>query len=141
MNGVTITRTTGTAVNTAAGGSDNANKVWASAKIEIAPDATNEVGQSHTFTVTLSKDNGAGFVPAAGEHVDFTLTDSNGAAHTAATGTCTNAGPNTDAAGQCTIIFSSPTAGKVTGHASATLTIGGSATVHGRDQRRGAELG
>ena len=61
VNGVTITRTTGTAVNTAAGGSDNANKVWASAKIEIAPDATNEVGQSHTFTVTLSRDNGAGF--------------------------------------------------------------------------------
>ena len=31
--------------------------------------------------------NGAGFVAAAGEHVDFTLTDSNGAVHSAPTGT------------------------------------------------------
>ena len=36
-----------------------------------------------------------------------------------------NAGPNTDAAGQCTITFTSPTAGKVTGHASSTLSVGG----------------
>ena len=96
------------------------------AKITIAPDATNEVGAPHTFTVTLQKDVGAGFVPAAGEHVDVTLTDSNGAAHTAPTGTCTNAGANTDAAGQCTITFSSPTAGKVTGHATSTLSVNGS---------------
>ena len=33
--------------------------------ILIAPNATNEVGQPHTFTVTLVKDTGAvGFVPA-----------------------------------------------------------------------------
>jgi hypothetical protein len=102
----------------------DAQKTWGSVKISIAPDATNEVGASHTFTVTLQKDTGSGFVPAAGEHVDVTLTDSNGAAHTAPTGTCTNAGPNTDVNGQCTITFSSPTAGKVTGHASSTLTVG-----------------
>jgi len=95
------------------------------AKVTIAPDATNDVGQSHTFTVTLSKDAGTGFVPAAGEHVAFTLTDSNGAAHTAATGTCTNAGANTNASGQCTITFASNSAGKVTAHASSTLTVGG----------------
>ena len=48
----------------------NASKTWASAKIVIAPSATNEVGHPHTFTVTLSKDSGTGsFVPAAGEHV------------------------------------------------------------------------
>ena len=47
-------------------------------------------------------------------------------AHTAPTGTCTEAGANTDATGQCTIIFTSPTAGKVTGHASVdALTVGG----------------
>jgi hypothetical protein len=129
VGGVTITRTTNTAVNTAAGGSGNADKTWikvtAAAKISIAPDKTNEVGQSHTFTVTLMKDAGSGFAAAAGEHVNVTLTDSNGAGHTAPTGTCTNAGANTDSNGQCTITFSSPTAGKVTGHASSTLTVNG----------------
>jgi hypothetical protein len=127
VNGVTITRTTGTAANTAAGGSGNASKAWVNARISIAPSATNEVGQSHTFTVTLEKDtgNGAGFQPAAGEHVDVTLTDSNGASHTAPTGSCTNAGANTNASGQCTITFTSNSAGKVTGHATSTLSIGG----------------
>ncbi len=113
-----------------AGDSGNASKNWVGvgAQISIAPSATNEVGQPHTFTVTLLKDTGTGiFVPAAGEHVDFTLTDSNGGAATlnAAASTCDNAGPNTNAQGQCTIVFSSPTSGKVTGHASATLTLGG----------------
>ena len=75
--------------------------------------------------MTLLKDTGTGtFVPAAGEHVTVTLTDTNGAVHTTPTGTCTQAGANTDANGQCTITFTSPTAGKVTGHASSTLSIG-----------------
>ena len=89
-------------------------KRWVNAKISITPTATNVVGQPHTFTVTLQKDigDGNGFVAAAGEHVDVTLTDANGAVHTAPTGTCTNAGANTDAAGQCTITFTSPTAGQ-----------------------------
>src|SRR4029079_5621335 len=99
----------------AAGNSGDAVKTYVDARISITPNATNEVGQPHTFTVTLTKDTGTGtFVPAANEHVDVTLTDSNGAAHTAATGTCTTGGANTNAAGQCTITFSSPTAGKVT---------------------------
>src|SRR5262249_38218803 len=44
--------------------------------------------------------------------------------HTAPTGTCTTAGANTNASGQCTITFTSNTAGTVTGHASATLLVG-----------------
>jgi hypothetical protein len=43
----------------------------------------------------------------------------------AAASTCDDAGPNTNAAGQCVITFTSPTAGQVTGHASSTLTING----------------
>src|SRR5439155_1045574 len=88
---------------------------------------TNRVGQSHTLTVTLMKDigDGNGFVAAAGEDVDFTLTDANGATHSAPTGSCTNAGANTDVNGQCTITFTSNSAGQVTGHASATLTLAG----------------
>src|SRR5262249_42801034 len=92
----------------------------------IAPSATNGVGQSHTFTVTLQKDPGTGtFVAASGEHVAVTLTDAGGASHTAPTGTCTNAGANTDANGQCTITFTSNSAGTVTGHATSTLSVGG----------------
>jgi len=108
------------------GDSADASKAWAGAKIEIGPSATNAIGQSHTFTVTLSKDTGTGtFVAAAGEHVDVTLTDSNGATHSAPTGTCTAAGANTDANGQCTITFTSNSAGTVTGHAASTLNING----------------
>ena len=47
-------------------------------------------GQPHTFTVTLMKDTGDGTasLPAAGEHVDVTLTDSERrGCHTAPTGT------------------------------------------------------
>jgi uncharacterized repeat protein (TIGR01451 family) len=119
--GVPLHRATGDAK---VGDGNDATKKWAAAKIVIAPDATHEVGDSHTFTVTLSKDTGTGsFAAADGEHVDFTLTDSNGAVHTAATGTCTTA--NTNASGQCTIILTSNTAGKLTAHASSTLNIGG----------------
>jgi hypothetical protein len=125
VGGVALTRTTGDGL---AGDGAPAQKTWVNAKIAIAPSATNAIGQPHTFTVTLSKDTGTGtFVPAPGEHVSVTLTDANGASHTAPTGTCTNAGPNTDANGQCTITFTSGSAGTVTGHASATLAVAGSA--------------
>ena len=66
VGGLTITRTTNTAVNTAAGGSGNASKTWATARITIAPNATNEVGQPHTFTVTVEQDTGGGFVGIPG---------------------------------------------------------------------------
>src|SRR6266508_3536122 len=56
-------------------------------------------------------------------HVDFTLTDSNGASSSlnAAASTCDDAGDNLDEFGQCTIVFVSYSAGQVTGHASITL--------------------
>src|SRR6266536_3942375 len=128
VGGVSLTRTTG---DGQLGDSGDAGKRWVNAKIAIAPSATNEVGQAHTFTVTLMKDtaNGSGFVAAAGEHVSFTLTDSNGATSTlnAASSTCDDAGANTDASGQCLIVVNSTTAGKVTAHASSTLSVAGSA--------------
>ncbi|MFL5936047.1 MAG: hypothetical protein ACJ76U_04320, partial [Gaiellaceae bacterium] len=122
VGSVSLTRTTGDAH---AGDGPNAAKTWAGARISIAPSATNEVGQSHTFTVTLETDAGSGFGPAAGGHVDVILTDASGASHTAPTGTCTDAGANTNAAGQCTITFTSNSAGTVTAHATAALSIGG----------------
>ena len=77
--------------------------------------------------MTLEQDLGTGrLLPFAGQHVDVTLTDTNGATHSAPTGTCTTAGPNTDAAGHCTITFTSLTTGTVTGHATATVSVAGS---------------
>jgi hypothetical protein len=104
------------------GDSVDAKKTWEAAKITIAPNATNEVGQAHTFVVTLQKDtgNGAGFVAAAGETVTVTLTNSSGAV-------ASPAGPftgTTNASGQFQVTFNSQTTGKVTGHASSTLSIG-----------------
>ncbi|MCL7452912.1 MAG: SpaA isopeptide-forming pilin-related protein [Anaerolineae bacterium] len=109
--------------------SDDAVKTYVDAYITIAADDTNEVGDPHTFTVTVYEDDGsgAGFLPAAGEDVDFTLTDSNGAASVldAASSSCDDAGANTDASGQCTIVFSSNSAGQVTAHASSDVQVGG----------------
>ena len=128
VGGLTITRTTDTAVNTAAGGSGNASKAWATARITITPNDVNEIGQPHTFTVTVEQDSGSGFVGVPGQHVDFTLTNTSGAnaVLNAAASTCDNAGPNTDAQGKCTIVFTSPTPGIVTGTATATITVAGS---------------
>src|SRR6266545_2177225 len=98
------------------------------ASISIAPSDTNGIGEPHTFTVTLLKDldDGAGSVPAAGEHVNVTLSASDGAVVqvNAAASTCDDAGANTNASGQCTIVFTSNTAGTITGTATATLLLG-----------------
>ncbi|MGE5123827.1 MAG: SpaA isopeptide-forming pilin-related protein, partial [Acidobacteriaceae bacterium] len=112
-----------------AGNSGDATKTWVDAYITISPDDTNEVGDPHTFTVTVYENDGSGggFKAAAGEHVDFTLTDSNGAVSVlnAASSTCDDAGANTNASGQCTIVFTSNSAGQVTGHASSSVSVGG----------------
>ena len=64
---------------------------------------------------------------AANEHVDVALSNAFGAAAAidAAASTCDNVGANTNASGQCTIVFTSPTAGQVTGNASASLNLAG----------------
>ncbi|HXL42746.1 MAG TPA: hypothetical protein VN960_01670, partial [Gaiellaceae bacterium] len=127
VGGISLTRhTNGSGANSAP-----ATKQWVAAQIAIAPNATNEVGQPHTFTVTLQKDPGSGYVAASGEHVSFTLTDSDGASSTLDVGasTCDNAGANTDVNGQCLVVINSNTAGKVTAHASSTLSVAGSALI------------
>jgi hypothetical protein len=125
IDGVLLSRNT----NGVAPNSDDAVKTFVDAFITIDPDGTNPVGAPHTFTVTLWKNLGlgGGFVVADGEDVDFTLTDSLGAVSVldAVSSTCDDAGNNTDTNGQCTIVFTSNTAGTVTGHASSALTVGG----------------
>ena len=117
------------------GNSDAAVKTWVDAKIGIADPGTNEVGQPHTFIVTLEKDPGTGFVAAAGEDVDFNLTSSFGADCQVdeEASTCDDAGANTDDNGQCTIVFSSASAGQCVGSASATLLVGGETLVRSTD--------
>ena len=54
-SGLTITRTTSTAANTAAGGSGNASKIWVDANIQITPATdTNAVGTNHVLTITVN---------------------------------------------------------------------------------------
>src|SRR5438876_791850 len=109
----------------------DAAETFVDANIAITGNGTNEVGVKHTFTVTVKKNvgDGAGYVAADNGHVDVTLTGSNGivtatdiSVDTAAS-TCdsTDTGDNLDANGQCTIVFSSPKAGKVTGNAKVTI--------------------
>src|SRR5262249_47626557 len=55
----TLTRTTNTAVNTAAGGGLHAGKKRVDASIQITPaTATNAVGTNHTLTITVNGING-----------------------------------------------------------------------------------
>jgi Prealbumin-like fold domain len=99
-----------------------------SAAISIAPDDVNEVGQSHTFTATVSQKIGNVLTPAPdGTLVAVTLTDANGAVDNVSDNTCDDQGPlpHGTVNGTCTITFSSNTAGTVTGHASATFSVGG----------------
>ncbi len=108
-----------------------------SASIAIAASDTNGIGEPHTFTVTLLKDldDGAGPVPAAGEHVDVTLSAAGGAVVqvNAAASTCDDAGANTNSSGQCTMVFTSNTAGTITGTATATLLLGGTSVTVSTD--------
>lgn len=125
VSGVTLSRETdGLGQN-----SGDAVKVYVDASISISPSAVNAVGDAHTFTVTVMEDDGSGsgFAAAAGEHVDFSLTDSNGAGYVldAVSSTCDDLGPNTDVNGQCTIVFTSASGGIVTGHAWSNVQVGG----------------
>jgi hypothetical protein len=99
----------------------NESSTVVDARISIAPNGVNEVNSNHTFTVTVTQNDGSGFVAASGATVTVTLTDAGGA-------TAVPSGPltgTTDANGQFTVTFTSATAGTVTGHASATLTVDG----------------
>jgi len=119
VGGVSLTRTTGDAH---VGDGADATKNWVAARISIAPNATNEVGQPHTFTVTVEQNTGSGFGPvSAGTPCNITLTNGGGAV-------ANPAGPfnlTTNASGQCSVTFTSNSAGTVTGHASSTLSVGG----------------
>ena len=93
------------------------------ARIGIAPTAVNEVGATHTFTVTVSKVV-AGATSAApdGTTVTVNLAPSNGVTISNVVDNCATTGTIN---GVCTVSFTSPTGGIVTATASATVFIGG----------------
>jgi hypothetical protein len=97
------------------------------ANISVTPQTNaDEVGGSHTFTVTVLKDLGHGndmTTPAAGETVTTKIVDSNGATSSMTGGTCGNTSGTTgtgttDSNGQCTIVVNGPAAGTVKAFAS-----------------------
>jgi len=91
--------------------------------ITIEPDDVNEVGQSHTFDVSVGTTVGGVNTPAPnGTIVDVTLTDANGAVNNITQNTCANPGT---VGGTCHVTFTSNTPGTVTGHAEATFTFAG----------------
>src|SRR4029079_19315274 len=104
--GQTITRTTNTAVNTAAGGSGNANKLWVNANIQITPaNATNAVGTNHVLTITINALNGT---IDAGPHT-ATASIVSGPGSFVGGNTCTYTGGGVSAT--CTVTITSATAG------------------------------
>jgi hypothetical protein len=79
------------------------------------------VGKRHSFTVTVEKDSGAGFGPAAG--ISFVpIVDGVGAIDLDAS-TCDDVG--TDAAGNCEIVVVSDAAGDSVVRVMATVTVAG----------------
>ena len=119
------------------GSSNDATKRFVDAKILITPpNATNTVGDPHTFFVSFLQDDGlaaaaggdgvTGFGPVpTGTQVIVTRTDSDGAVSTLTGTGDTCMSPGTDSNGQCTVTFTSATAGTVTGNADGFVTVGG----------------
>lgn len=131
VGGLAFTITTANDASIAANA--DATKTWVNARISISGDDTNSIEEDHTFTVLLEKDlgDGSGFVDAAGEDVNVTLTNSGGAAYVldATSTTCdvdsVNTDADTDSNGECVAVFTSNSAGTVNGEASSTLSVGG----------------
>src|SRR5262245_28470617 len=97
------------------------------AKISITPNGVNEVGKTHTFTVSVQKkdtSNGFTFGPAGGINVTGSLS---GVGSFSGGNTCTTAssGPS---AGTCTLTITSPKPGISTVSASANVPLQGDNT-------------
>jgi energy-coupling factor transporter ATP-binding protein EcfA2 len=116
IDGVSIFRETdGTGRN-----SSDAVKTYVDARIAIEPDATNEVGEPHTFTVTVEEDAGdGGFVGADGESVTVSFTSTNGA------DSFTDQTCSTDSSGQCSVTITSDNAGEVEASATSNVDVAG----------------
>ncbi len=97
-----------------------ASKVWVDALISISPDGTNEKGNDHTFTVTVSQSNAGVTTPADNVLVTAIKTSDTASSTFVGGNTCT-----TSAAGTCTITINSTTTGKTVVKAAADVTVNG----------------
>jgi hypothetical protein len=111
------------------GNSKDAVKTYVDARISIVDSAVNEVGDSHTFTVTIGMDDGTGWSPAQG--VTVTITFPGGAPGTVDASDCEVNG--TDADGVCLVTINSDVAGIFTVHAKADILVGGLTLVRETD--------
>ncbi len=108
-------------VSTGTGGDNSANaqKDYVNARISITPTTdTNAVNDSHTFTITVSKDTGSGFTGISGANPVVTFSPSNPGT---VTDNCVSTG--TDVNGQCTVVINSAVAGIFTANATLTTTV------------------
>jgi hypothetical protein len=103
------------------------SKLWVDYRLVVSPKtAVNPVNTTHTFTVTLEKNIGSGWVPAGSEAVNLglsgpgsiTIVDA-GLIGSGLLATCT-----TDAAGTCRVTITSPVAGLATLEASYGAVVG-----------------
>jgi uncharacterized repeat protein (TIGR01451 family) len=98
--------------------SDSGAKQYSDFRLTVTPlDAINNPGEPHTFTVTLTRNNGTGFQPYANQPVSLSLapgassahfTAINGSSASGTTGSCTT---RTD--GTCSVTINSATPGTV----------------------------
>jgi hypothetical protein len=107
------------------------SKSYVDYRVDVTPPtATNEVGVPHTFTVTLTRDTGSGYLPYAGQQLslsldpgtsDAHLTAINGTSASGTTGSCT-----TQANGTCsvTIVATTPGLARLTATFGTTLASG-----------------
>jgi hypothetical protein len=94
-------------------------KTWVDARISIGPNGTNKVGDAHTFTVLVEKNDGTGWTPASGVNITGGISGIG----MVTGGTCLG-GP-TDASGTCTVVINSNVAGTAHVKANATVVVGG----------------
>jgi hypothetical protein len=93
-------------------------KIWAGARISIAPNATNPVGMAHNFTVTVEKtDDGTTWDPVVGINVTATLAGGS-------VGSIISSPPyTTDSSGQVTVTVNSSVTGTAHVNASANVPV------------------
>ena len=85
-------------------------KHWVNFRVTVAPNGVNLIGQPHTFTVTVQKNSGSGFVALPGVHVTLGWAGVKGSSITG--GTCVSG--TTSSSGTCTVIVNSTAAGSGT---------------------------
>ena len=138
VSGQSITRTTGTAANTTAGGSGNATKTYVDLRISIDPlTDTNAVNVSHTFTVKVEQKIGAGtWTAVAGVSPAVTVSP----APSSITNSCDGApaADVTNASGDCTVVINSTTATVYTANASVTVSVSGQSITRNTDSTAGS---